>query len=85
MSNEKPNGNEPIEEFSIALDADPPTVVYLSIPVKKYAEDIVNGEAMVHGKLWEAEVRIRKMMQILRTPKLKQGVIMPDGKPAIIN
>lgn len=70
------------EKFEIGFDARPPRVMVVSIPIAKYAEDIEDGMAMLHGKMREAEAKASKILMDLRILKKQSGIVQPaNGVP----
>lgn len=83
--------DEKIEEkFEIKLDAEPPKLAWIQIPIKQYAENTEDGVALLHGKLREAEARLARVIMLMRQEQakrtaIKPGVIGPNGQPMVVN
>lgn len=78
------------EKFEIKLDAEPPRLAWIQVPIGKYGDDLEDGVAMLHGKLREAEARLSRVIMVMRAEKAKKsqitpGVIGSDGKPMVVN
>lgn len=75
---EKEKGDEfNYDKFEVGFDAMPPRVMVVSIPIAKYADDMEDGAAMLHGKMREAEARAAKLLVDLRMSKKKNGIVTP--------
>jgi hypothetical protein len=80
MQGDGMNPNEPPKDkFSIGIDAQPPTAIVITIPIKKWAEDRENGAAMLHGKMREAESICASWLVKLRPRAEQFSVIGPNN------
>lgn len=81
-------------KFGIGTIGDPadPDALLVALPVKAWADldvDWTNGMAVAYGMLRQLEAQVintmKNHLQKKRMTALKPGVIMPDGKPAIVS
>jgi len=72
------------EKFEIRLDRAQPRIAFILVPIGKYAENLEDGMALLHGKLKETEARLSRILVEMRQRKIKVGVINPDGTPNMV-
>lgn len=78
-------------KFDIGAIGDPrdPEVLIVSIPIRHYAGQGPDGLDMFYGKMKRLEAiganAIRQHWTNKQKTQIKPGVILPDGKPAIIS
>lgn len=65
------------EKFDVGFDANPPTVMLISIPLAKLVDDDENGKAILIGKLEGLKQRALSMINMLRERKRAGGLIKP--------
>jgi len=66
------------EDAEIGIFGDPPSVLLVTLPIGKYAEDMKNGNALLYGHLREAQAHAMKVLMDLRKRKAALlGLIQP--------
>lgn len=77
MADEKPNIDE-AEDCTIGMSASG-EVAIVTIPIRKYALDEMNGNALIYGKMREVQAHIMQMAASIRKKKADAGLVKPNG------
>ena len=83
MTDENPIKSFKENDCELRLVGDPVEFMVFIIPIKKYANDLVDGQALVYGKFREAQAHAMAQINLLRQRKKSFGVINPNGKQVI--
>lgn len=70
------------EDATIGFSADE-EVVIMTLPLKKYALNEQDGNALIYGKMRELTAHVMAMAGQVRTKKSHLGLIKTNGKPPI--
>lgn len=71
-----------INQVTVGFMDDTKEVCVITLPVKRYVDDIEDGGALLHGHIYEIEVMVRKAINEIRVKKPQ--VLGIDGKAITI-
>ena len=72
------------EHYGIGFNDREGTVMVITIPLKKWAEDFQYGEILVNGTMELARVMALKNMAAMRKGKAQSGIISGKPSPGIV-